>query len=101
MVAFLAQTGCSANDQENPNVTRENAKRIRQMRSLAEVEALLGPGEELSGRGIPAQYRTATDPAGRPLAWRRWVRKKGADIITVGFTDRGVPVVAQHSNFGP
>jgi hypothetical protein len=96
---LLIALGCGKASKGNPNVTRENAAKVKTAKTIAEVEAILGPGDTITGSDVPTEYRNAT-VKGAPLQWKRWEREKGRDRILVGFGSDGSLVTVQEVFYG-
>src|SRR5688572_21975904 len=90
-VLLLIVLGCGKASKGNPNVTRENAAKVKTAKTIAEVEAILGPGDPLTGSDVPTESRGAT-VKGESVKWKRWEREKHRDRIIVGFLNDGTVV---------
>lgn len=94
LVLLLIALGCGKASTGNPNVTRENAAKVKTVKTLAEVEAILGPGDPITGSDVPPDLRGAT-VKGQPVKWKRWEREKDRDRILVGYGGDGSVVTVQ------
>src|SRR5262249_17806844 len=73
----------------NRQITKENVDKVQNGMSLADVEKLLGKGEQDSGDGanIAAQAGVAIEPAGGPKNVQTYIWETGNKKITIYFRD--------------
>lgn len=70
--------GCGPSGPVNDKVTKANFDKIQLEAKLADVEALLGPGQ-------PSEPGPSAKPEDKNLTWKKWQHSpKGAEII-IGF----------------
>jgi hypothetical protein len=79
--AIALVAGCGPSGPVNEKVTPENVKKIDLEMKLADVEALLGPGE-------PATPPPDADAEEKNLTWKRWKHSDRGSEVNVGF-DKG------------
>jgi hypothetical protein len=80
-VALALIAGCGPSGPVNEKVNAENLKKIEPGIKLADVEALLGPGE-------PSAAAPSAQPGDGKLTWKKWQHSsRGAEVI-IGFDER-------------
>ena len=77
LLVFTLLLGCGPSGPVNDKVTKANLDKIQLEMTLADVEALLGPGEA-----------SAPGPSAKPedkLTWKQWKHSSRGSSIIIGF----------------
>ena len=86
LLAFALVAGCGPSGPVNEKVTKANLDKIQLEMKLADVEALLGPGEA-SKPGPSAKLEDST------LTWKQWKHSSRGSSIIIGFDTSNVVAV--------
>jgi hypothetical protein len=76
-MSFLA--GCGGGGPVNTKVTEENLNKVQAGSTLADIEALLGPGKTCPPDNPSPKF------GDEKLVWKRWKHSERGDWLTVGF----------------
>ena len=89
LLAFAFVVGCGPSGPVNEKVTKANLDNIQLEMKLADIEALLGPGEA-----------SAPGPSAKPedkLTWKQWKHSSRGSSIIIGFDKTNVAAVIDKS----
>jgi hypothetical protein len=89
-LAFLLTTGCASVGPVNEKVTKANLDKVQLEMKLADVEALLGPGE-VSKPGPSAK------PEDSKLTWKQWKHSSRGSSVIIGFDSTNTAAVIDKS----
>lgn len=90
LVTFSLMTGCGPSGPVNEKVTKANLDKIQLEMKLADVEALLGPGEA-SKPGPSAK------PEDSKLTWKQWKHSSRGSSVIIGFDSTNAAAVIDKS----
>ena len=89
-LACFLTTGCAPVGPVNEKVTKANLDKIQLEMKLADVEALLGPGE-VSKPGPSAK------PEDSKLTWKQWKHSSRGSSVIIGFDASNTAAVIDKS----
>jgi hypothetical protein len=89
LLPFILVVGCGPSGPVNDKVNKANLDKIQLEMKLADIEALLGPGEV-----------SAPGPSAKPedqLTWKQWKHSSRGSSVIIGFDKTNVAAVIDKS----